>query len=61
MPGAAALATLDEIIARCRERRLGLYLELKAGEAIAPMLECLRQHDFDEVIVGSFRPTGWPI
>jgi glycerophosphoryl diester phosphodiesterase len=54
--GGAALATLDEIIARCQAQRLGLYLELKAGAAITPMLECLRRHDFDEVIVGSFRP-----
>jgi glycerophosphoryl diester phosphodiesterase len=54
--GGARLATLDEIIVRCRVQRLGLYLELKAGAAIAPMLEILRQHDFDEVIVGSFRP-----
>src|SRR5207247_820286 len=55
-PGGAALATLDEIILRCRAQRLGLYLELKAGAAIAPMLESLRQNHFDEVIVGSFRP-----
>ncbi len=55
-PGGAALATLDEIIVRCRQQRLGLYLELKAAAAITPMLESLRQHDFDEVIVGSFRP-----
>jgi glycerophosphoryl diester phosphodiesterase len=55
-PGGAALATLDEIILRCRAQRLGLYLELKAGAAIGPILESLRQHHFDEVIVGSFRP-----
>jgi len=55
-PGGAALATLDEIVVRCRAQRLGLYLELKAGAAITPMLESLRQHHFDEVIVGSFRP-----
>jgi glycerophosphoryl diester phosphodiesterase len=56
IPGAATLATLDDIVVRCRAQRLGLYLELKAGAAIAAMLECLRQHEFDEVIVGSFRP-----
>ena len=55
-PGGAQLATLDEVIACCRERRLGLYLELKAGAAIAPMLDVLRQQEFDELIVGSFRP-----
>ncbi len=55
-PDGAALATLDEVIVRCRAQRLGLYLELKAGAAIAPMLEILRLHAFDEVIVGSFRP-----
>jgi glycerophosphoryl diester phosphodiesterase len=55
-PGGAALATLDEVIERCRAQRLGLYLELKAGAAIVPMLEVLRQHAFNEVIVGSFRP-----
>jgi len=55
-PGGAALATLEEIIVRCRAQRLGLYLELKAEAAIGPMLESLRQHAFDEVIVGSFRP-----
>ncbi|MEO7913229.1 MAG: glycerophosphodiester phosphodiesterase [Roseiflexaceae bacterium] len=56
MPGGTALATLDEVIVRCREQRLGLYLELKAGAAIEPMLDALRRHEFDEVIVGSFRP-----
>jgi glycerophosphoryl diester phosphodiesterase len=55
-PGGAALATLDEIVVRCRAQRLGLYLELKDGAAIAPMLQSLRQHDFEEVLVGSFRP-----
>jgi glycerophosphoryl diester phosphodiesterase len=55
-PGSTALATLDEIIVRCRAQRLGLYLELKAGAAIVPMLGSLRQQAFDEVIVGSFRP-----
>jgi glycerophosphoryl diester phosphodiesterase len=56
LPSGATLATLDEIIVRCRAQRLGLYLELKAGAAIAPMLESLRRHHFDKVIVGSFRP-----
>jgi glycerophosphoryl diester phosphodiesterase len=55
-PGGAALATLDEVIGRCRAHRLGLYLELKAAAAIQPMLDGLRQHAFDQVIVGSFRP-----
>jgi glycerophosphoryl diester phosphodiesterase len=55
-PGGATLATLDQVIVRCRDQRLGLYLELKAGAVIAPMLGVLRQHEFDEVIVGSFRP-----
>jgi glycerophosphoryl diester phosphodiesterase len=55
-PGGAALATLDEVILRCRDQRVGLYLELKDGTATPLMLEALRQHDFDEVIVGSFRP-----
>jgi glycerophosphoryl diester phosphodiesterase len=54
--GGATLATLDEIIVRCREQRLGLYLELKAGAAISAVLESLRRQAFDEVIVGSFRP-----
>ncbi|MDQ2998002.1 MAG: glycerophosphodiester phosphodiesterase, partial [Chloroflexota bacterium] len=33
-----------------------VYLELKAAAAIAPMLDILRQHEFDQVIIGSFRP-----
>ena len=56
LPGGATLATLDAVIARCQANRLGLYLELKAGAAIPLMLDSLRQHGFDEVIVGSFRP-----
>jgi glycerophosphoryl diester phosphodiesterase len=56
LPAGATLATLDEILVCCRANRIGLYLELKAGSAIPLMLETLRKHDFDELIVGSFRP-----
>jgi glycerophosphoryl diester phosphodiesterase len=51
-----AIPTIDEIVARCREQRLGLYLELKQGAAVEAMVESLRRQSFAEVIVGSFRP-----
>ncbi len=54
--GGAHVRTLDEIVARCSKHRLGLYLELKESAAIEPMLACLRTNDYDDVIVGSFRP-----
>jgi glycerophosphoryl diester phosphodiesterase len=55
--GGTAVPTLDEVIQRCRELRLGLYLELKEGGAIEPMLARLAAHEAAEfVIVGAFRP-----
>jgi glycerophosphoryl diester phosphodiesterase len=56
LPAGATLATLDEVLLRCRANRIGLYLELKAASAIQLMLETLRRYNFDELIVGSFRP-----
>jgi glycerophosphoryl diester phosphodiesterase len=53
----AGLATLDEVIAHCHVLRVGLYLELKDGAAVAPMLAALAAQDGAEfTMVGSFRP-----
>ena len=55
--GGPAVPTLEQVIARCRELRLGLYLELKEGAVIEPMLALLAAHDGAEfTIVGAFRP-----
>ncbi|HEU5100822.1 MAG TPA: glycerophosphodiester phosphodiesterase [Roseiflexaceae bacterium] len=56
LPAGARLATLDEVLLCCQANRIGLYLELKAAAAIPLTLETLRKHNFDELIVGSFRP-----
>jgi glycerophosphoryl diester phosphodiesterase len=53
----SAPPTLADIVARCRERRLGIYLELKDGAAIAPTVEVLRaQGAVGRTIGASFRP-----
>ena len=55
--GGRPIATLDEVVARCRALRLGLYLELKEGGAAQPALACLQAHDHtDAAIVAAFRP-----
>ncbi|MBC8160174.1 MAG: glycerophosphodiester phosphodiesterase, partial [Roseiflexaceae bacterium] len=55
--GSAQLPTLDEVILRCRELRVGLYLELKDGAVIEPLLARLAAHQSAEfAIVGAFRP-----
>jgi glycerophosphoryl diester phosphodiesterase len=55
--GGTAAPMLDAVIARCRELRLGLYLEIKEGGAIEQMLARLDAHGGAEfAIVGSFRP-----
>lgn len=51
--------TLEAVIQQCRDQRVGLYLELKDGAAIQPMLEQLDAHDGAEfAMVGSFR-SDW--
>lgn len=55
--GGADLPTLDEVILRCRELRVGVYLELKDGAVIEPMLARLAADQSAEfAIVGAFRP-----
>ncbi len=52
-----APATLDALVQRCREQRLGIYLELKDGRAIEPALAVLRRQGWLEHTIGAaFRP-----
>ncbi|MBU6336007.1 MAG: glycerophosphodiester phosphodiesterase [Chloroflexi bacterium] len=52
-----APATLETLVQRCREQRLGIYLELKDGRAIEPALTVLRRQGWLEHTIGaSFRP-----
>jgi glycerophosphoryl diester phosphodiesterase len=54
---AVGVPTLAEVLASCRERRVGLYVELKEGAAIGPMLADLAAAEGAEfTVVGSFRP-----
>jgi glycerophosphoryl diester phosphodiesterase len=48
--------TIEQVVAHCRAQRIGLYLELKDGSAIRPMLEVLKRQSFGSVTIGSFRP-----
>jgi glycerophosphoryl diester phosphodiesterase len=50
------IPTFEEAVACCAEEGLGMYIELKAGAAVAPVVEAIRRLDMHrEVIVGSFR------
>ena len=55
--GGEQIPTLAEAIACCREHRLGIYLELKSGSAIAPVIAAIQAEDlYHGLIVASFRP-----
>ncbi|RME41977.1 MAG: hypothetical protein D6791_18905 [Chloroflexi bacterium] len=51
------IPTLEEVIECCMEIQLGMYIELKAGDAIAPVVEAIQKYRLqDWAIVNSFRP-----
>ena len=51
------IPTLEEAIACCRTRRLGIYLELKSDLAAFAAADLIRKHKlYYQVIVTSFRP-----
>jgi len=51
------IPTLKEAVACCQEHGLGLYLELKSGFAVVPVVELIQQQElYHAVIVTSFRP-----
>ena len=51
------IPTLEEAIRACRELLLGMYIELKTGDAVEAVARAIREHDLYEwVLVGSFRP-----
>jgi len=55
--GGERIPMLEEALDLARELRLGLYLELKDGRAVAPLAKVLRGCNMAPyVIVGSFRP-----
>lgn len=55
--GGEQIPTLEEAIECCKAERLGMYLELKAGAVVRPVVEAIQRHYlFDWVVVGSFRP-----
>lgn len=51
------IPTLSDVIDLCRELTLGLYFEIKAGEAITPVVQAIQEKElYPAVIVSSFRP-----
>jgi glycerophosphoryl diester phosphodiesterase len=51
------IPTFEEAITCCLEEGLGLYVELKAGGAVAPVVKMIQRFDIrHRVIIGSFRP-----
>ncbi|NOX62779.1 MAG: hypothetical protein GXP42_12660 [Chloroflexi bacterium] len=51
------IPTLDEAIEFCLAQGLGMYLEVKSGRAVQPLVERIAHYDIREwVLVGSFRP-----
>lgn len=51
------IPTLEEAIQTCREAGVGLYLEIKEGEAVSPLVDLVRSHGLEHgVIVNSFHP-----
>lgn len=55
--GGESIPTLEETIQTCREVGIGLYIEIKEGRAVRPLVELLHRHDLQHgVIVNSFRP-----
>lgn len=51
------IPTLNEAIECCMDEGLGMYMELKAGEAVRPVVDAIRQYGIHAwVVVGSFRP-----
>ncbi|NOZ50350.1 MAG: hypothetical protein GXP37_09940 [Chloroflexi bacterium] len=50
------IPTLAEVISLCRELGLGMYIELKSGDAIAPVVQAIQEGQlYLWVIVASFR------
>jgi glycerophosphoryl diester phosphodiesterase len=51
------IPTLVEAIQTCREELLGMYIELKTGDAVDAVDRAIREHHLYEwTLVGSFRP-----
>lgn len=51
------IPTFEEAIACCLEEGLGLYVELKTGDAVPAVVEAIQRFDIkQQAIVGSFRP-----
>ena len=51
------IPTLEEAIQTCRELLLGMYIELKTGEAIETVVQAFQKYDlYQWALVGSFRP-----
>lgn len=57
LPGDEHVPTLEEVLDLAREIRLGLYIEIKDGGSVRPLVAALRERGLlDHVMVGSFRP-----
>jgi glycerophosphoryl diester phosphodiesterase len=55
--GGERIPTLEEAIETCREGGMGLYIEIKDGRAVSPLVELLHRHRLEfGVIVNSLRP-----
>jgi glycerophosphoryl diester phosphodiesterase len=55
--GGETIPTLAEAVEACLAHDLGLYLELKSGDAIKAVVEQVRERRlYDQVIITSFRP-----
>ncbi|MFQ6057332.1 MAG: glycerophosphodiester phosphodiesterase [Anaerolineae bacterium] len=51
------IPTLEEAMEACREAGVGLYIEVKDGRAVLPLVELVHRHRLKHsVIVNSFRP-----
>ncbi|NLD72680.1 MAG: glycerophosphodiester phosphodiesterase, partial [Chloroflexi bacterium] len=54
--GGERVPTLEEVLDLAREIRLGLYIEIKDGGSVRPLIEALQaRHAIGAVMVGSFR------
>lgn len=55
--GGERIPTLDEAIECCMDKGLGMYIELKAGAAVRPVVDAIQQYRIRAwVVIGSFRP-----
>lgn len=51
------IPTLDEALEFCKREGVGIYIELKAGAAVRPVVSAIQRHQLHEwAVISSFRP-----